>query len=225
MNLSRPALTCRPAGALGYLRYPVCYKHAAPLGLNTSTLPCACVLNCLFIRVDSHGFADGFLCGSAMNLSRPALTCRPAGALGYLRYPVCYKHAAPLGLNTSTLPCACVLNCLFIRVDSHGFADGFLCGSAMNLSRPALTCRPAGALGYLRYPVCYKHAAPLGLNTSTLPCVCVLNCLFIRVDWHGFAEGFLSFSRFLVFPSSSVIGCCPTHRRRWGSSLPPERSE
>ena len=41
--------------------------------------------------------------------------------------------------------------------------------SAMNLSRLALTCRPARALGYLRYPVCYKHAAPLGLNTAASP--------------------------------------------------------
>ena len=29
-----PGGTCRPAGALGYLVYAACYKHAAPLGLN-----------------------------------------------------------------------------------------------------------------------------------------------------------------------------------------------
>ena len=42
--------------------YPVGYKHAAPLGLNTSTFSaslrlCRFALNCLFIRVDSRRFA------------------------------------------------------------------------------------------------------------------------------------------------------------------------
>ena len=31
------------------------------------------------------------------------------------------------------------------------------------------TCRPSGALGYLVHAACYKHIAPLGLNTSTAP--------------------------------------------------------
>ena len=46
--------------------YPVVYKHAAPLGLNTSTLPCACALNYLLIRVDCRQFAEGFLCGDSI---------------------------------------------------------------------------------------------------------------------------------------------------------------
>ena len=29
------------------------------------------------------------------------------------------------------------------------------------------TCRPSGALGYLVYPVRYKHVAPLGLSAKT----------------------------------------------------------
>ena len=35
--LTRPVFrfTCRPSGALGYLVHAACYKHAAPLGLNT----------------------------------------------------------------------------------------------------------------------------------------------------------------------------------------------
>ena len=36
-RLTPPAATCRPSGALGCLVYATCYKHAALLGLNTST--------------------------------------------------------------------------------------------------------------------------------------------------------------------------------------------
>ena len=62
----------------------------------------------------------------------------------------------------SRLLCTFALNCLFIRVDWRQFADGSL------FSRLTLTCRPAGALRYLPVCPCYKHFAPLGLNTSPL---------------------------------------------------------
>ena len=63
------------------------------------------------------------------------------------------------------------------------------------------TCRPSGALGYFVIAPGYKHAAPLGLNTSpllTFPlshflvflCAIALNCVLIRVDWRRFAGGF-----------------------------------
>ena len=69
-----------------------------------------------------------------------------------LVHAVFYKHAAPLGLNTSSrIP---VFNPAHLSILSV-------------LIQTKSTCRPSGALMYLVHAVFYKHAAPLGLNTSS----------------------------------------------------------
>ena len=94
-----------PLWGFGYLVYAVFYKHAAPLGLNAAMHQNS--------RWDIHrrggvpppnGLGDPTPTDSTSLCHLPIFpypggTCRPAGALGYLVYAACYKHAAPLGLN------------------------------------------------------------------------------------------------------------------------------
>ena len=85
--------------------YAVFYKHAAPLGLNAAMHQNS--------RWDIHrrggvsppnGLGDPTPTDSTSLCHLPIFpypggACRPAGALRYLVYAACYKHAAPLGLN------------------------------------------------------------------------------------------------------------------------------
>ena len=118
----------------------------------------------LFIRVDWRPFAEGSLFS---RFTFHASTSSPLWGFKTFGCPVFYKHVAPLGLNTCDPVAPCALNILFIRVDWRPFAEGSL------FSRLTLTCRPSGAFRILGCPVLYKHAAPLGLNTSTLLRLCV----------------------------------------------------
>ena len=173
-----PGGTCRPAGALRYLVYPLFYKHVAPLGLNAAMHQNS--------RWDIHrrggvsppnGLGDPTPRDSTSLYHLPIFpypggTCRPAGALRYLVYPLFYKHAAPLGLNAAMHQNS--------RWDIHrrggvsppnGLGDPTPTDSTSLYHLPISpypggTCRPAGALRYLVYPLFYKHAAPLGLNAA-----------------------------------------------------------
>ena len=73
--------TCRPSGALGYLRIPPGYKHVAPLGLSPKT--------------GKRGNGIDLIRNNDRCSLRRSST---AEALAYLVYLVCYKHVAPLEL-------------------------------------------------------------------------------------------------------------------------------
>ncbi len=103
------------------------------------------------------------------------------GFLAEMRLCKFYKHAAPLGLNAAMYQNS--------RWDIHrrggvsppnGLGDPTPTDSTSLYHLPIFpypggTCRPSEALGYLVYAACYKHAAPLGLNTR-LP-VLSFSCL------------------------------------------------
>ena len=70
-----------PLWGFGIFAYPVCYKHAAPLGLNAK------------MGKTDNGI-DLIRNNDRCSLRRSST----AEALAYLVYLVCYKHVAPLGL-------------------------------------------------------------------------------------------------------------------------------
>ena len=139
--------------------YPLVYKHAAPLGLNTSTLLRLCV------KYSFHSCRLASMCGW-LPLFTPRPNMSPRWGFKTFGYPLVYKHAAPLGLNTSTLLRLCV------KYSFHSCRLASMCGW-LPLFTPRPNMSPRWGFKTFGYPLVYKHAAPLGLNTSTLLRLCV----------------------------------------------------
>ena len=222
-----PGGTCRPSEALRYLVYPMFYKHAAPLGLNAAMHQNS--------RWDIHrrggvsppnGLGDPTPTDSTSLYHLPIFpypggTCRPSEALRYLVYPMFYKHVAPLGLNAAMHQNS--------RWDIHrrggvppsnGLSDPTPRDSTSLYHLPIFpcpcgTCRPAGALRYLVYPMFYKHAAPLGLNTS-LPRLPVFSLCASAMRLLRITHYVLFFSKQLILQqpalNRSIIQCKPFRR-------------
>ena len=100
----------------------------------------------------------------------------PLWGFRILGCPVLYKHAAPLGLNTSPLLRLCV------KYSFHSCRLAPIRGGlplftyhvsriTYHVSRSHMS--PLWGFKTFVCPVLYKHAAPLGLNTSTLLRLCV----------------------------------------------------
>ena len=125
---------------------PVLYKHAAPLGLNTSTLLRLCV------KYSFHSCRLASIRGGlplfTFHVSRSHMS--PRWGFRILGCPVFYKHVAPLGLNTSTLLRLCV------KYSFHSCRLAPIRGGlplfTWRDSRHASTCRPSGALRHLVVP-------------------------------------------------------------------------
>ena len=115
--------------------YAAFYKHVAPLGLNTG----------LYNPVNPH-----YVLRYHMS---------PLWGFRCLVYAACYKHVAPLGLNTAASPPVFWFSASPRRCVKYSFRITHYVSPYY-----VITCRPSGALRYLVYAACYKHAAPLGLN-------------------------------------------------------------
>ena len=121
-----------PRWGFRILGCPVLYKHAAPLGLNTSTLLRLCV------KYSFHPCRLASIRGE-LPLFTPHANMSPRWGFRILGCPVFYKHVAPLGLNTSTLLRLCV------KYAFHSCRLASIRGGLPLFTFHASTCRPSGA--------------------------------------------------------------------------------
>ena len=82
----------------------------------------------------------------------------------------CYKHAAPLGLNTPIRPQSWGRGFLAQRVgEPNPYGYSFGCSrSNFRVSRIPVHMSPLWGFKTFVCRACYKHAAPLGLNAAEL---------------------------------------------------------
>ena len=159
LPLFTPHANMSPRWGFKTFGYPLVYKHAAPLGLNTSTLLPLCV------KLSFHSCRLASIRGG-LPLFTPHANMSPRWGFKTFGYPLVYKHAAPLGLNTSTLLRLCV------KLSFHSCRLVSIRGG-LPLFTPHANMSPRWGFKTFGYPLVYKHAAPLGLNTSTLLPLCV----------------------------------------------------
>ena len=110
-----------------------------------------------------------------------------------------YKHAAPLGLNAGQFavhhpyvlawfprPAGWGPQPLRVSTTRYLRFVALNIPSVLRITYYVITCRPAGALGCLVHVACYKHVAPLGLNTAASPPVFSFSASLLRCVKYSF---------------------------------------